>query len=113
MSSQWLAQCPSAVSHSKTLPRKCLGEDGFSVTQMEPEDFLGSDRSPSGPVCGGPALWYWIGRVALFVMFADVALSQKSPYLGSAWVRMVFSATRYRLVRQDLVGRSLGGSWRS
>jgi hypothetical protein len=67
--------------------------------------------------------------VALFVMFADVALSEKSHYLGSAWVRwgfwslpevaggawvrMVFSATRYRLVSQDLVGRSLGGSWRS
>jgi hypothetical protein len=48
--------------------------------------------------------------VALFVMFADVALSEKSPYLGSAWVRMVFSATRYRLVSQDLFGRSIGGS---
>ena len=32
------------------------------------------------------------------------------PYLGSAWVRMVFSATRYRLVSQDLFGRSIGGS---
>lgn len=66
-----------------------MGKDGFSATQMEPEDFLDRDRSPSGPVCGGPALWRWIGRVALFVMFADVALSEKSPYLRSAWVRMV------------------------
>jgi hypothetical protein len=61
-------------------------------------------------------------------MFADVALSEKPPYLESAlvmcflvspggrWRRLGkdgFSATRYRLVSQDLVSRSLGGSWRS
>ena len=33
-------------------------------------------------ICGGPAL-----RCS---MSADVALSEKSPYLGSAWVRWVF-----------------------
>jgi hypothetical protein len=33
-------------------------------------------------------LWYWIGRAALFVVFPDVALSEKSPYLGSARVRL-------------------------
>ena len=43
-----------------------------------PEDFLGRDRSS-----GGSALWRSVS--------ADVALSEKSPYLGSAWVRWVFT----------------------
>ena len=61
---------------------------------MQPDEppspilLLGRDRSPSGPalgavrVCGRPAL-----RCSLS---ADVALSEKSPYLGGAWVRWNF-----------------------
>jgi hypothetical protein len=91
-------------------PRRCSGEVDFSATRMQPNDFLGRDRSPSGPSpwycpsrlppmesdvsASGPSLGYWIGRVALFVMFADMALSEKSPHLGGALGEVDFSATR-------------------
>ena len=78
-------------------------EDLLTPPRMWPEDFLGRDRSPSGPVCRGPALWRWIGRVALFVMFADVALSEKPPYLESALVRcfLVSPGGRWRCLGKD------------
>ena len=44
-----------------------------------------SDVCPSGPSLG-----YWIGRVALFVMPADMALSEKSPHLGGTRVTWIF-----------------------
>ena len=94
-------------------PQRYSSEVDFSATRMQPNDFLGRDRSPSGPSLGyrpsrlppmesdvsasGPSLGYWIGRVALFVMFADVALSEKPPYLGSALVRYFFLFSRRSL----------------
>jgi hypothetical protein len=83
-------------------PERCNPD----VARMQPNDFLGRDRSPSGPspwycpsrlpplesdVCpSGPSLGYWIGRVALFVMPADMALSEKSPHLGGTRVTWIF-----------------------
>jgi hypothetical protein len=42
--------------------------------RISPNDFRGRDRSPSGPCLR-------------WSVSTDVALSEKSPYLGGAWVR--------------------------
>ena len=49
---------------------------------MWSEDFRGRDRSPSGPPLRG-------GQSLRWSMSADVALSEKSPYLGGAQVRLI------------------------
>ena len=58
---------------------------------MPPNDFRGRDRSPSGPALRRS-------------VSADVALSEKSPYLGGAWVRQVFGRTRW-MPPKDFRGR--------
>jgi hypothetical protein len=58
---------------------------------MQPDDFRGRDRSPSGPSPGTGLVVLTVesacsGEWRYFVMFAGVALSEKSPYLGGSRV---------------------------
>jgi hypothetical protein len=70
--------------------------DGWlSATRRPPEDFLGRDRSPSGPVCGG-AISAAV-RVCRRGAFGEIAPPRR--YLGEVG----FSATRRP--PEDLLGR--------
>ena len=89
---------PSPLAHrAKALPRQSLLSERRSGSaelvfgpQRPPEDLLGRDPSLKRSVS------------------ADAALSEKSPYLGSAWVRLGPTTRPYQRQR-DRAGASLGG----